>query len=54
MIDSLGPQDRLYTLIEREGADETVRVIGSLAGLIFAGSRRPSSSPRSMSRRCGS
>ena len=37
MIDSLGPQDGLYTLIEREGADETVRVIGSLAGLIFAG-----------------
>ena len=37
MIDSLAPQDGLYTLIEREGADETVRVIGSLAGLIFAG-----------------
>ena len=37
MIDSLAPQDGLYTLIEREGADETVRVIGSLARLIFAG-----------------
>ena len=37
MIDSLAPQDGLYTLIERERAVETVRVIGSLAGLIFAG-----------------
>ena len=37
MIDSLAPQDGLYTLIEREGAEETVRVIGSLARVIFAG-----------------
>jgi len=37
MIDSLAPQDGLYTLIEREGADETARVVGALARLIFAG-----------------
>ena len=37
MTDSLAPQDGLYTLIEREGAVERVRLIGSLAGLIFAG-----------------
>src|SRR3954454_6683442 len=37
MIESLAPQDGLYTLIEREGTTETIRVIGSLAGLIFAG-----------------
>lgn len=37
MIDSLDPQDGLYTLIEREGAEEHARVIGSLARVIFAG-----------------
>jgi len=31
--EALGAQDRLYTLVERGGADETVTVIGSLAGL---------------------
>ena len=40
MIDSLAPQDGLYTLIEREGAAERVRVIGSLARLIYAGDAR--------------
>jgi mannitol 2-dehydrogenase len=37
MRDSLGPQDNLYTLVERGSADETVTVIGSLANVIFAG-----------------
>ncbi len=37
MIESLEPQDALYTLVEREGADETATVIGSLAGVLFAG-----------------
>ncbi len=37
MADSLHPQDNLYTLVERSGQDETVTVIGSLAGVIFAG-----------------
>ncbi|MET7242054.1 mannitol dehydrogenase family protein [Methylobacterium sp. EM32] len=37
MIDALAPQDALYTLVEREGAEETVTVIGSLAGVAFAG-----------------
>ena len=37
MAESLAPQDNLYTLVERSGADETVTVIGSLAGVIFAG-----------------
>lgn len=37
MIDALAPQDALYTLVEREGADETVTVIGALAGVAFAG-----------------
>lgn len=37
MRDSLEPQDNLYTLVERSAADETVAVIGSLAGVIFAG-----------------
>ncbi len=37
MIESLAPQDGLYTLIEREGAEEHVRVIGSLARVVFAG-----------------
>lgn len=37
MIESLAPQDALYTLVEREGAQETATVIGSLAGIMFAG-----------------
>jgi mannitol-1-phosphate/altronate dehydrogenase len=37
MRDSLEPQDNLYTLVERSATDETVAVIGSLAGVIFAG-----------------
>jgi mannitol 2-dehydrogenase len=37
MIDSLAPQDGLYTLIEREGAEEHAQVIGSLARVVFAG-----------------
>ena len=37
MQDSLEPQDNLYTLVERSATDETVTVIGSLAGVIFAG-----------------
>ena len=37
MFDSLAPQDGLYTLIERDGAAETVTVIGALAGLAYAG-----------------
>jgi len=41
MIESLAPQDGLYTLIEREGAEEHVRVIGSLARVVFAGQREP-------------
>ena len=36
MHDSLAPQDNLYTLIEREGRDERVRVIAALAGLVDA------------------
>lgn len=36
-FDSLGPQDGLYTLVERSGDQETVSVIGSLAGLDYAG-----------------
>ena len=37
MRDSLAPQDNLYTLVERSGAEEAVTVIGSLAGVVFAG-----------------
>ena len=37
MHESLAPQDGLYTLVERGGAGERVSVIGSLAGLVFAG-----------------
>ena len=37
MQESLGPQDNLYTLVERDAASETVTVIGSLAGVVFAG-----------------
>ncbi|MBL0930564.1 MAG: mannitol dehydrogenase family protein, partial [Alphaproteobacteria bacterium] len=36
MRDSLAPQDNLYTLIEREGGHECVRIIASLVGLIDA------------------
>ncbi len=37
MADSLGPQDGLYTLLERSGSDETVSVIGSIVDVIYAG-----------------
>jgi len=37
MQESLTPQDNLYTLVERSFTDETVTVIGSLAGVVFAG-----------------
>ena len=37
MFDSLAPQDGLYSLIERSGTEEAVTVIGSLAGLAYAG-----------------
>jgi len=47
MIESLAPQDGLYTLIEREGAEEHVRVIGSLARVVFAGESSQSSSTSS-------
>lgn len=36
MGESLGPQDGLYTLVEREGTEERVRIIGALAGLADA------------------
>ena len=36
MVGSLAPQDGLYTLIEREGAHERARIIGSLAGIVDA------------------
>ncbi|MBL8808496.1 MAG: mannitol dehydrogenase family protein [Rhodospirillales bacterium] len=36
MGESLAPQDNLYTLIEREGSDERVRIIASLVGLVDA------------------
>lgn len=36
MGESLTPQDNLYTLIEREGTQERVRIIASLAGLVDA------------------
>ncbi|MDX3806384.1 MAG: mannitol dehydrogenase family protein, partial [Bosea sp. (in: a-proteobacteria)] len=36
MAESLAPQDGLYTLVEREGEQERVRVIASLAGLVDA------------------
>ncbi|MGN6096464.1 MAG: mannitol dehydrogenase family protein [Bosea sp. (in: a-proteobacteria)] len=36
MGDSLIPQDGLYTLVEREGALERVRIVGALAGLADA------------------
>ncbi len=34
---SLKPQDNLYTLVERDAAQETVGVIASLADVVFAG-----------------
>ena len=37
MRDRLAPQDNLYTLLERDGTTEHATVIGSLAGIIFAG-----------------
>jgi mannitol-1-phosphate/altronate dehydrogenase len=37
MHDSLRPQDNLYTLVERDAAQEKVGVIASLADVIFAG-----------------
>jgi mannitol 2-dehydrogenase len=37
MVDALAPQDGLYTLVERNGEHERVRVIGSLAGVVDAG-----------------
>ena len=37
MQESLGPQDNLYTLVERGSGDEIVTVIGSLADVVFAG-----------------
>jgi mannitol-1-phosphate/altronate dehydrogenase len=37
MQESLGPQDNLYTLVERDSAGETVSIIGSLADVVFAG-----------------
>jgi mannitol 2-dehydrogenase len=36
MADALSPQDGLYTLVERQGDDEHVAVIGSIAEVIFA------------------
>lgn len=35
--ESLAPQDGLYTLVERDGVEESVSVIGSLADVVFAG-----------------
>jgi len=37
MREALAPQDRLYTLVERDGVHESVSVIGSLADVVFAG-----------------
>ncbi|HEY2068397.1 MAG TPA: mannitol dehydrogenase family protein [Rhizomicrobium sp.] len=37
MRDVLKAQDGLYTLVERDGADETVTVIGALTDVLFAG-----------------
>ena len=37
MRDSLAPQDNLYTLVERSGDGDAVTVVGSLAGVAFAG-----------------
>ena len=35
--ESLAPQDALYTLVERQESEEHVTVIGSLAGIVYAG-----------------
>lgn len=37
MAESLLPQDRLYTLVERDAAGEVVSIVGSLADVVFAG-----------------
>jgi fructuronate reductase/mannitol 2-dehydrogenase len=37
IVEALTPQDGLYTLLERGGGEERATVIGSLAGLVFAG-----------------
>jgi mannitol-1-phosphate/altronate dehydrogenase len=37
MRDALEPQDALYSLVERQESEERVTVIGSLAGVIYAG-----------------
>ncbi len=37
MHEALAPQDGLYVLLERSAAGERARVIGSLAGVLFAG-----------------
>jgi len=37
MQESLAPQDSLYTLVERSFTEEAVTVVGSLAGVVFAG-----------------
>ncbi len=37
LAEALAPQDGLYTLVERSGAEETVTVIGALAAVLFAG-----------------
>ena len=50
MAESLGPQDGLYTLVERSGSGETVSVIGSIARVIYAGD----SSDRAAGGDCGS
>ncbi len=37
MRDSLGPQDGLYTLVERSGTEERAAIIGSVVRVIYAG-----------------
>jgi mannitol 2-dehydrogenase len=37
MHDALAPQDGLYTLVEKNGAEESACIIGSIAGVIYAG-----------------
>src|SRR5512135_717391 len=36
MRDALGPQDRLYTVVEADASGNRARVIGSLADYLFA------------------
>src|SRR5262249_16190944 len=36
MADALGPQDCLYTLVERSAEQDTARVVGSLVEYVFA------------------